>query len=83
MLSQVYDEVKDDRGMQKQHGSLGPEARGGGMFKREKVSPHGCSLAPGQRERMCDPKHHIRQVKDLRHSIQGPVPRKRKKNAQR
>lgn len=36
--------------MQKQHGSLGPEARGG-MFKREKMNPHGCSLAPGQRER--------------------------------
>lgn len=50
MLSQVYDEVKDEHGMQKQHGSLGPEARGG-MFKREKVNPHGCSLAPGQRER--------------------------------
>lgn len=50
VLSQVYDEVTDEHGMQKQHGSLGPEARGG-MFKREKVNPHACSLAPGQRER--------------------------------
>lgn len=36
-------------------------------------------LQAKEKERMCEPKHHIRQVKDLRRSIQGPVPRKRKK----